>query len=131
MPRRVKFWREQAGSSAAEFAMVLPVFLALTLGAINLGILLYINSTLHFAVEDAARCMSVKTTICDNIVDTRTHAATTFNFPSLSPVFTPVVAGGAAGSCNQVTGTATYRLNAVVTSISVPMSATSCYPIQD
>ena len=76
-----RLWTGQAGASAVEFALVVPAFLALTIGALNLCIMLYINSTLHFAVDDSARCMSVKTTICDNVADTKTHALATFNFP--------------------------------------------------
>ena len=126
------FWRAQAGASAVEFALVVPAFLALTIGALNLCILLYINSTLHFAVDDAARCMSISqaagTTACDTVAHTRTHALATFNFPSLSPVITPL----AAQTCgNQVTGTATYQLNAVLTSMAVNLSATSCFPVQN
>jgi Flp pilus assembly protein TadG len=127
----LRFWRAQAGASAVEFAMVVPAFLALTIGALNLCILLYINSTLHFAVDDAARCMSVKTTVCDTVAHTRTHALATFNFPSLSPTITPTFGTVGSGCGNQVTGAATYRLNAVVTSINVSLSAQSCFPIQN
>jgi Flp pilus assembly protein TadG len=122
------FWRDQTAASAVEFAMVVPVFFALTIGALNLCILLYINSTLHYAVDDAARCMSVKTTVCDTVGHTQTHAAATFNFPSLSPSFTPAFAQACG---NQVTGSATYRLNAVVTSLNLNLSAKSCFPVQN
>ena len=124
----LRFWRAQTGASAVEFALVVPAFLALTIGALNLCIVLYINSNLHFAVDDAARCMSVKTTVCDTVAHTKTHALATFNFPSLSPTITPTFA---AACGNQVSGSATYQLNAVVTNLSVNLSATSCFPVQN
>jgi Flp pilus assembly protein TadG len=121
-----KFCLDPAGASAVEFALILPVFCALTIGAINLCLVVYANSRLQYAVDDAARCESVKTTICTSSATTQTHAATTFGFAGLSPTFTasPAVCG------NQVVGSVTYPLSAVITTISVPISASSCFPIQ-
>ncbi len=131
MMRRRAFWPDRGGASAAEFALVVPVFFALTIGAINLCILLFINTRLHNAVDAAARCMSMvdnPASSCLTPAATQTYAATTFGFPNLSPVF--VATAGASGGCNKVTGAATYQLNAVVTSLPVTMSAQSCFPVQ-
>jgi Flp pilus assembly protein TadG len=127
MMRFRKFWQDRAGATAAEFALVVPVFGALTIGAINLCLVVYANSLMQFAVDDAARCQSVKTTICTSTAATQTHAAATFGYASLNPTFT--ASQGACGS--KVVGTVTYPLMAVVTTLSVPISATSCFPIQD
>lgn len=131
MIRRLKFWCSESGASAAEFAMIIPVFSALTLGVINLCFLMYFNAQLHFTVDEAARCMSVNpanvTNSCATGPSTQTHAAANFNYPSLSPSFSAVSA-----TCgDKVTGTATYTLNAIVISKSVPLTATACFPIQD
>jgi Flp pilus assembly protein TadG len=130
MPRPLEFWRSETGASAAEFAMVVPAFFALTLGLVNLCFMLYFNVNLHFAVDDAARCMSVNpvnvTNSCSSPALTQTHAGANFSYPTLSPSFTAVTA--ACGS--KVTGTATYKLNAIVVSKSVPLSATACFPLQ-
>jgi Flp pilus assembly protein TadG len=121
------FMRRTGGATAVEFAIVLPCFLALTVGTVNTCIALYANSALHFAVDDAARCMSVNTSVCDNATDTQTYAASNYNGPAISPTFTAVTS-----SCgSQVTGAVTYQLNAIVTNVSVPLSATACYPVQD
>ena len=121
-----KYCLDCAGSSAAEFALILPVFCALTIGAISLCIMVYANSRLQFAVDDAARCESVKTTICTSAATTQTHAAAMFGFAGLSPTFTasPAICG------NQVVGSVTYHIYAVVTTLNVPISASSCFPIQ-
>ena len=126
MIRLRKYCLDSAGSSAAEFALILPVFCALTIGAINLCIMVYANSRLQFAVDDAARCESVKTTICTSATTTQTHAAAMFGFAGLSPTFTasPAICG------NQVVGSVTYPIHAVVTTLNVPISASSCFPIQ-
>jgi Flp pilus assembly protein TadG len=122
-----RFRRNCAGSTAVEFAIILPCFLALTFGTINLCVALYANTALHYAADDAARCMSVKTTTCSSASVTQTYAVSHYNGPSISPSFTATTT-----TCgNQVTGTATFQLNAILANISVPLSATSCFPVQD
>jgi Flp pilus assembly protein TadG len=129
-----RFLKEEAGVSAVEFALVLPIFLALTLGAMNFSLLTFLNSRLHYAVDDAARCMAVNQCTAANV---SAHASANFNFPSVSPSFTGVsstcnVSGGSGGQTGYlVTGTATYDLNVVVASLSVPITATSCFAAQD
>lgn len=126
--------KDQFGVSAVEFALVLPIFLALTLGAMNFSMLTFLNSRLHYAVDDAARCIAVNLCTTANV---STHASANFDFPSTAPSFTGTsstcnVSGGSGGQAGYlVTGTATYQLNMVVASLSVPMSATSCFAKQD
>ena len=120
--------RDQAGSTAVEFAIILPCFLALTFGTINLCVALFANTALHFAVDDAARCMSVKTTICDSPADTQSYASSHYNGPRLSPTFTATTAScGRPGHRHGHT----FQANVILTNISVPLSATSCFPVQD
>jgi len=119
-----KFWRNPSGASAAEFALVAPVFFALTIGAINLCILLYMNSRLQFSVDDAARCASLAYNPCAPT----TRAASNFGFASMGPTFTASTPAGCQGT--QVVGNVTYTLNAVVTTIAVPISASSCFAAQ-
>jgi Flp pilus assembly protein TadG len=127
MQRLRAYWNDPAGISAMEFALLVPALCALTIGAIQLCIVVYANSSLQFAVDDAARCASVQTTVCTGATATQSHAAANFGFANLSPTFT-----ASSPSCgSQVVGSVTYQINAVLTTISVPMSATSCYPIQD
>jgi Flp pilus assembly protein TadG len=125
--RLLNFWRDQEGATAAEFAVVVPVLGALTIGAIQLSVLVYANSKLQFAVDDAARCASVKTTICSSPSTTQSHASTAFAMANMSASFTATTP--ACG--NQVVGTATYQINALITTVPVSLSATSCFPVQD
>jgi hypothetical protein len=50
-----------------------------------------------------------------------------FGFAGLGPSFV----ASPAGCGNQVTGTVTFPLNAVIVTKSVVISAQSCFPIQD
>lgn len=119
-----KFWRDRDGASAAEFALMVPVFFALTIGAMHLCILLYMNSRLQFSVDDAARCAALAYNPCAPT----TRAASDFGFASLGPTF--AAANPASCQGTQVTGNVTYSLNVVVTTISVPVTASSCFAAQ-
>src|SRR5262249_4885480 len=52
-------WRREAGSAAAEFALLLPGMLFLVFGVINLSLLTFAAANLHAATEAAARYGSV------------------------------------------------------------------------
>jgi len=121
-----KFWRNPSGASAAEFALVAPVFFALTIGAINLCIVLYMNSRLQFSVDDAARCAALAYNPCDPVA----RATSDFGFASLTPSFPPPTALTTDCQGTKMTGSVTYTLNAVVTTIAVPISASSCFAQQ-
>ena len=49
------------GAAAVETALVLPVFLLCVFGISEIGRALWIQSTLQYAVEDAARCAAINT----------------------------------------------------------------------
>ena len=53
-----------AGTVAVEYAIVLPVLLLLTLGAMDIARLLWTNITLARATEAAARCGAVSAATC-------------------------------------------------------------------
>jgi Flp pilus assembly protein TadG len=116
--------RDDRGVSAVEFAMISPAFFALTLGMVNLSLMMFTQSNLHYATQSAARCASVQTTVCTDSTAIRARAAADYHGPDLGPVFTY-----AATACgNQVSGSVTYVLNAVFYQFTVPLSATACFP---
>ncbi len=121
--RLPRIWRDEAGTSAVEFALVFPALIMLTLGSVNMSLLLYAVSTLHFAVEDTARWCSLNSSSCTTNTDVQTH--THYAGPAISPVFT-LAAGGCSGKA--VTGSATFRFQAGLLNRSVPISATACFP---
>lgn len=118
------YWKNENGAAAAEFVLVMIPFLALVFGIIGLCLMFYANQTLQYAAEAAARCFSVNVTSCATTGATQTYATNHYSGPNISPVFV----ANTTGCGHTVTGTASFTLNAVVTTITVPLSAAACYP---
>jgi Flp pilus assembly protein TadG len=117
--------RDQQGTTAVEFGIVAPVFIALLLGTIGLCVALFLIGSLHFAVEDGARCASVKTTICVDGPTTVAYTQSRYLGPSgVTPTFTY-----AAAACgNSVSASITYSVNVLFKTLVIPISATACFP---
>jgi len=117
--------RDQRGTTAVEFGIVAPVFIALLLGTIGLCVALFLVGSLHFAVEDGARCASVKTTICADGPTTIAYTQSRYLGPSgVTPTFTY-----AAAACgNSVSASITYSVNVLFKTLVIPISATACFP---
>jgi Flp pilus assembly protein TadG len=118
------YFENESGASAAEFALVILPFLALIFMIIMLSMMMYANNSLQYATEKAARCFSVNVTSCATEAATQTYAAAQYAGPDISPVFTATT----AGCGHTVTGTATFDVDIIVTSLSVPLSAAACFP---
>ena len=106
-------WRERSGTTAIEFALVsLPLFLIL-FGALEFGRLLWTQSALHFAVEEAARCASVNTSVCGTASQIASYAAgtvTALNIPSSAFSASSQSCGGqGTASGHQVTASLAYQ----------------------
>jgi Flp pilus assembly protein TadG len=115
---------DQQGTTAVEFAIIAPVFIALLIGTIALSIGLFLIGSLHFAVEDGARCASVKTTICSDAATTVAYTQSRYYGPDVSPTFTYATA--ACG--NSVSASINYSMNVGFKTFVVPISATACFP---
>jgi len=112
------------GTAAVEFAFVAPVFIVLVVGTLYLCICLFMIGSLHYAVEEGARCASVKTSICPDATTTLSYAQSRYFGPGGTPSFTY-----AAASCgNAVTASMNYVLSLGLTQFTVPISATACFP---
>jgi len=111
------------GNAAVELAMLLPALAALIVGGIYAGLLVYSIAGLHSAVAQAARCYSVSATQCNDSSTVQTYAQSQY-YGISTPTFI-----ASAGSCgHQVSASVTISFNAVLTNVSVPVSATSCFP---
>jgi len=123
--RRFAWLPDNAGATAVEFAMVFPAFISLIVGGVYTAQLLYEASSLRFAAEAAARGYSVNTTVCTSNTTTQTYALGKY----LGPVYPAPTFTASTPACgHQVTGTATYQLNAGLKTFTVPLSATACFP---
>ncbi|MDB5444606.1 MAG: TadE family protein [Phenylobacterium sp.] len=112
------------GGAAVEYAMVLPVFITLIVGGLCAGNLAFAVNSLHYAVQDAARCASVKTTVCTSPSNIQSYAAGRYSGPQISPSFSY-----STGGCGHtVSATATYPIILAAATLNVPISASACYP---
>jgi Flp pilus assembly protein TadG len=115
------------GTTAVEFAMVLPPFLMLLLGTVSGGVAVYTASSLHYAAEGAARCYSVSTAAksgqCGSPTATQSYAQNLYHGLG-SPTFTasnPACGYQVNATLNVVLGTGMAQWN-------IPLSATACFP---
>jgi len=118
-----KLYQEHRGTTAVEFALVSPVFIAMVLGLLSLCVCLFLIGSLHYSVEEAARCASVRTTVCKDAGTTIAYAQSRYFGPS-APTFSYTTA--ACG--NSVTGSINYVAQLGLTQITVPVSASACFP---
>ena len=115
---------DERGTTLLEFAIVGPLFVALAVGTLYLSMCLFMIGSLHYAVEEGARCASVRSTVCVDATTTIAYAKSQYFGPS-APSFT--YDGGAA--CGKsLNASITYVLELGLTQISVPIAATGCYP---
>jgi len=68
-------WRSRSGVAAVESAFVLPLTLLMLLGIIETGRALWTQSALTFAVQEAARCASVRPAVCGDAASIAAFAA--------------------------------------------------------
>jgi hypothetical protein len=118
------FLAHQGGASAVETAMVLPVFLILLIGIVSTAQLAWAVNSLHFAVQEAARCSAVNAVTCGTDAKTVAVAKDRYRGPDVAAKF--AVASSACGQ--SVTATGKFDLNLALTSVAVPISAGACFP---
>jgi Flp pilus assembly protein TadG len=116
-------WKDERGTTTVEFAIVSPVFIALVIGLLYLCLCLFLVGSLHYAVQEGARCASVRTTVCKDAGTTVAYAQSRYFGPS-SPTFTAATA--ACG--NSLTGSINYVAQLGLTQFTIPIRATACFP---
>ena len=97
--------RDRLGATAVETALLMPVFLMLLLGAMEVGRMTWAQAGLNYAVEEAARCASVTPTACGTIQQIQAVGAQRM---ARAGLVDPVFAFDPAAACGrQVSGDAT------------------------
>jgi Flp pilus assembly protein TadG len=124
MIRRARIIADQRGTSALEFAIVGPVFLSLIVGLIYGCLLLFTMASMQYAVEEGSRCASVKTTICTSSASIIAYTQAAYLGPFTVPSFTSTTA--ACG--HSVTGSTNFAFDIGLAGLTVPLSATACFP---
>ena len=116
---------DERGTTAIEFAIVGPVFIMLLIGILYLCMCLAVVGGMHFAVEEGARCASVKTTVCTDQSSTMSYTQNHYFGPSTLPTFTY---NSAAACGHSVTGTINYVLDVGLKQFTIPITASACFP---
>ena len=112
------------GTTAVEFGILAPFLMLLLVGAVCISLALFLIGSLHYAVEEGARCASVKTTVCSDAPTTVAYAQQQYFGPTPAPTFTYATA--ACG--NLVSASVSYPINLGITRVTVPVSASACFP---
>jgi Flp pilus assembly protein TadG len=120
---------DERGSAAAEFALVIPLFVLLTIGLYNLTFLLFAANSLHFAAERAARCTSLTPASCPVQVATpnlTSFGTSQYTGPTVSASFALNPAGTTC--VNTVRAAGTFRFVTGLVNFDVPIRADACFP---
>ncbi len=59
-------WAARQGATALEFALVLPVFIALLLFIFDISMVLWAKGTMQLAASQTARCTAISSPACTN-----------------------------------------------------------------
>jgi Flp pilus assembly protein TadG len=115
-------------ATALEFGVLLPVFMTMMFGIVEMSRAIWIQGVLQYAAEQGARCGVVATTGCTSTSGVQSFAAT---FGDGIPLTTSNIVVNATASCGyQVT--ANYTFTTIVRPLinySWPLTSTSCRPI--
>src|SRR5262245_1037874 len=120
-----KIRTNESGTTAIEFAIVGPIFIFLVIGIAFLCMTMAVAGSLHYAVEEGARCASVRKTVCSDEDTTLTYTRARYFGPSAAPSF---VYDPAAACGHSVTASITYVVDMGLKRVSVPISAAACFP---
>ena len=116
---------DRAGAVAIEFAILGPLLVMLLIGVIEFGRMLWAENALQYAVAEAARCMSVNTSVCGTTRQTQDFAATSSGLSFPSAIFSV----GHAPCGNKVSASYGFVFIGGVLPYSVSLTAQSCFPV--
>jgi Flp pilus assembly protein TadG len=117
------------GTVLIEYAITLSLFILVLFGFIQVGLLMWTQVWLQHAVEMAARCGSVNTTVCNNASNIKSYAASqSWGVDPPASAFTATI----NATCGANTGTlvsATYPFHPInYIFVTLNVEAKSCYP---
>lgn len=121
--------RSRRGSIAVEYALLLPALMLFVIGIMEVGRLLWTQTTLDRAAEAAARCGAVDSVTCADAAATADYAVTqAFGLNIAADAFT--VSSAACGA--SVEAAFTYKfLVPWVTPQDMVLHASACYPLAE
>jgi Flp pilus assembly protein TadG len=125
------------GGTGVEMGIVLPVLIAMIVGAVYAGWLLYSANVLFFAVEQAARCAALNAAACKAVPNGPTQVAQTQAYAVSMAFGLNVTAANFTvtppGACGWRVSVINYTFPFLVpfqSNFNVSIPATACYPAQ-
>jgi Flp pilus assembly protein TadG len=120
-----KMLNDQRGTSAVEFAIVGPIFIMVLVGIFYLCMCLAVVGSMHYAVQEGARCASVRTMVCTDQTSTLAYMQSHYFGPTTLPTFTydPAAVCG-----HSVSASINYVLDIGLKQFNVPITASACFP---
>jgi len=112
------------GATAVEFAIILPMFLLLLVGVIEVGRMLSTKNTLQYAVERAARCAVIGASPCATPAQVQSYAASLVYGSALGAA----VFSSTAPACGQEVSASLAYAPILPIPMSVTLTAQSCRP---
>ena len=118
---------DKAGTTAVEFGLLALPFIVLIFGCLQFGMIAWTESGMQYAVEQAARCATVNTTLCGTPSQIQQYAASQMTSTAVVAAdFTYV----STGCGNQVSVTINYPyMVQVFLPASITLTAKSCHPV--
>lgn len=117
------------GSITAEFALVIPILLLLCFGIIEFGRTMWVRNSLQSAVEDAARCYSLKRPECATVADVKNYAVgKSLGVPVTADVFNASIAACGSVAGKQVTASYPFVSIVPVIPLDYTITASACRP---
>lgn len=122
----VRFLRDRSGVAAVEFVMLSPVAFGLLFAIIDAGFLIFTQVGLEHAVESAARCSAINSTVCGTASSIKSYAVTqAYGLAISSGAFSYVQTS--CGNVVSASYTYTYFSSSFLTA-SIPLTAQACFP---
>jgi Flp pilus assembly protein TadG len=116
--------KDVRGNAAVEVALTCTALLIFLFGIIEVGFAMWLQSALNYSVAEAARCASVNPTLCGTTSAIQSYAANKSGAGFNSSVFSV-----STPSCgNQVSASYPLALTIPTMSVSLTLSAQSCFP---
>jgi Flp pilus assembly pilin Flp len=116
---------DESGTTAIEFALVSPIFIFVVVGIAFLCMAMAVAGSMHYAVEEGARCASVRKMVCTDEDTTIAYTKAHYFGPGGVPTF----AYDPAAACgHSVTASISYVVDMGLKKVSVPISAAACFP---
>jgi hypothetical protein len=131
--RPCRLWQARKGTSAIETAFILPVLLVGTLGMVEAGRAMWIQSSLQAAVVQAARCAAISPATCPDVPSYASSQVGWLSLPSSDFTYTSAASCGIASYTKGQQVVANYTFHTVVSGLipkfsTIALSATACHP---